>query len=73
MADVVLNCKGMVCPLPVAQVQRKAREMNPGQTMEVEADCSSFPQDISEWSQKTGHPIISKVQNGSAVKVVIKF
>ncbi len=73
MADVVLDCKGMVCPLPVAQVQRKAREMKPGQTLEVIADCSSFPKDITEWSQKTGHPIISRTQTGNVTVIVIKF
>ena len=73
MTDVFLDCKGMVCPLPIAQVQKKSRDINPGKTLSVEADCASFPTDIENWCTKTNHPLISKNQVGSVTKVVIQF
>ena len=73
MADVKLDCKGLVCPLPIARVQKQAREMPTGQTLEVVADCSSFPQDIKDWCAKTNHPLISLNSVGLETKAVVKF
>ena len=59
MADVSLDCKGLVCPLPVSKVQQQIRKMQSGQTIEVLADCTSFPEDIRTWCTKTDHALIS--------------
>jgi len=72
MADVTLDCKGMVCPLPIAKVQQKIRDMKAGQTLEVAADCDSFPGDIRDWSGKTNHPLISINTTGGVTTAVIK-
>jgi len=72
MADVVLDCKGMVCPLPIAKVQQKVRDMKPGQTLEVTADCESFPTDIREWSSKSNHPLISISSAGAVTTAVVR-
>ena len=73
MADVVLNCKGMVCPLPIVKTQQKVREMKPGQTIEIVADCSTFPNDIKEWCQKTNHPLISINTVGTETKALVRM
>jgi len=73
MADVMLDCKGLVCPLPIAKVQKQAREMQTGKTLEVVADCASFAQDIKDWCAKTNHPLISINSVGAVTKAVLKF
>lgn len=73
MADVQLDCKGLVCPLPVAKVQQKSRDMKPGQTLEVKADCHSFPEDIKKWCSSTNHPLISINTLGGVTTAIVKF
>lgn len=73
MADVVLDCRGMVCPLPIAKAQQKVRDLKPGQTLEVVADCATFPNDVKEWCQKTNHPLISINTVGKETKAVIRI
>ena len=73
MADVTLDCKGMVCPLPIAKTQQKVRELKPGQTLEIIADCATFPNDIKEWSGKTNHPLISINTVGKETKALIRI
>ncbi|MBU1863587.1 MAG: sulfurtransferase TusA family protein [Candidatus Omnitrophica bacterium] len=71
MADEVLDCKGMVCPLPVAKTQQKVRQMTKGKTLQIIADCASFPSDIKEWCSKTNHPLISINTVGAVTTAVI--
>ncbi len=54
MATENLNCLGMKCPQPILKVVAKIKQMNPGDILDVEADCPSFPADIKAWSGKTG-------------------
>ena len=58
MATVQLNCLGMKCPQPILKVVVKIKQMNPGDVLEVEADCPSFPTDIKAWAEKTGKTLM---------------
>ena len=73
MADILLNCMGMVCPVPIAKVQQKIGEMKRGQTLEVVADCSTFSKDVTDWCSKTSHPLISLNTVGKDTKAVIRI
>ena len=72
MADVALDCLGLVCPLPVSKVQQHIRQMKVGQTLEVVADCASFPEDIRKWCTKTNRVLISINTTDRITKAVIK-
>ncbi len=64
MAEV-LDCRGLKCPQPVLKVAIKANTLPGGTTLEVQADCSSFPSDIEKWCQDSGHVLVSCVDHGS--------
>ena len=72
MADVTLDCKGLVCPLPIAKVQKEVRNMAAGQTLEVVADCGTFAADIKEWCEKTNHPLISINTAGTVTTATVR-
>ncbi len=54
MATENLDCLGLKCPQPILKVVVKIKQMNPGDILDVLADCPSFPTDIKAWSAKTG-------------------
>lgn len=72
MADVSLDCKGLVCPLPIAKMQRQIKSMQSGQTIEVIADCDTFAADVKDWSAKTNHPLISINTAGTVTTAVVR-
>jgi tRNA 2-thiouridine synthesizing protein A len=39
--------------------------MNAGDTLEIEADCPSFPNDIKAWCAKTGKTLLMCSTDGS--------
>jgi len=61
MAEI-LNCRGMKCPQPVLKAAIKANSLPAGTTLEVHADCPSFPDDITKWCNDTGKVLVSIVE-----------
>ena len=64
MAEL-LDCKGMRCPQPVLKTAIKANALPAGTTLEVHADCPSFPDDIKKWCEQTAKVLVSIVDQGS--------
>lgn len=74
MAIHTLDVLGLKCPQPVLKVAVKAKEIAPGDTLEVLADCESFPKDIEAWCSKTGKTLLFCVDEGGGKhKAQIQF
>ncbi len=72
MADT-LDCRGLTCPKPVLKTAIKARTVDPGKTVEVLADCSTFAEDIKKWCSDSGRVLLSVVDNGAYKTATIRF
>jgi len=73
MATIIVDAKGYKCPQPVLKAAVKAKELQPGDIMEVLADCDSFPSDIKAWCEKTGKTLLFCGSDGTATKAQIQF
>jgi len=60
----VLDARGLKCPQPVLKVAIKARTVPPGTSLEVQADCPTFPSDIDKWCKDNGKVLVSCVDRG---------
>ena len=69
----VLNCKGLKCPQPVLKIAIKARTIAAGTTLEVHADCPSFPQDVEKWCTDNEKVLISVVDRGGFHVATLQF
>jgi tRNA 2-thiouridine synthesizing protein A len=69
----VLNCVGMKCPQPVLKLAIKANSMKPGDTLEIHADCHSFPQDVQKWCNDSGKVLVSLVDQGAKKVATVQF
>lgn len=57
-ADQTLDCKGLVCPLPVIRTKQAIDKMEVGRTLEmISTDPGSIP-DMQAWSRQTGHELL---------------
>jgi tRNA 2-thiouridine synthesizing protein A len=72
MAEV-LDCRGMKCPQPVMKAAIKANSMPAGSTLEVRADCPSFPADVTKWCADTGKVLVSIVDQGGYKAATIQL
>jgi tRNA 2-thiouridine synthesizing protein A len=53
-ADLELDCRGKVCPLPVIELGRRIGEVEVGQTVAVAATDAAAAHDIPAWCRMRG-------------------
>ncbi len=73
MANYTLDTLGLKCPQPVLKMAVKAKELQPGDMLEVTANCESFPKDVEAWCQKTGKTLLFCNTEGSKHTAQIQF
>lgn len=72
MADVVLDAKGMNCPLPILKTKKALQAMQPGGLLEVLATDPGSVADIESFCRQTGNQLVSSSKEGSVFKFVVK-
>jgi tRNA 2-thiouridine synthesizing protein A len=74
MATKTLDTLGLKCPQPILKVATLAPQMQPGDILEVTADCESFPKDIKAWAERTGRTLLFCTdEGGGKFKAQIQF
>jgi tRNA 2-thiouridine synthesizing protein A len=66
--DARLDCKGLLCPLPVYRVSQAMRKLSGGQVLRVECtDPGSIP-DFRAFARQQGHTLLT-VEDRDGVQV----
>lgn len=73
MADQTLDCKGMMCPMPIVKTSKKVKEMTSGQILEVLANDKAFEPDITAWCKRSGNTLESFTESGGVYTATIKL
>lgn len=56
--DVLLDVKGLTCPMPILKTKRAIDGMNAGQTLEVTATDPASVADIPAFLNRLGHELV---------------
>jgi tRNA 2-thiouridine synthesizing protein A len=56
--DRVLDCSGLLCPLPVIRTSKAIEEIAIGQVLKVIATDPGAPEDMEAWARQTGNELI---------------
>ena len=59
-ADRTLDCKGMLCPMPIVKLSKVIKELDSGQVVLMEATDPGAIPDVTAWSKNTGHQIVAQ-------------
>lgn len=70
--DRILDCKGLLCPMPIVKLAKAFREIESGQVILLEATDPGAVPDVAAWSKNTGHPILSQDKEGSVMRFWIQ-
>ena len=55
-----LDCRRLLCPMPVIRVQNKVAELQPGDELEVVCTDPGVMQDIPAWCRINGHLLLGQ-------------
>jgi tRNA 2-thiouridine synthesizing protein A len=56
--DQVLDCSGMLCPMPVVKTSKAIKTMEIGQILKMIATDPGAPPDMEAWSRQTGNELL---------------
>ena len=60
--DQVLDCSGMLCPMPVVKASKAIKMMEVGQILKMVATDPGAPPDMEAWSRQTGNELLRSMQ-----------
>ena len=67
-ADAQLDCKGLLCPLPVYKTAQALERLRPGQVLRIECTDPGSLADFPALARQRGHTLLSS-QEGGGVQV----
>ena len=71
--DVILDCTGLFCPMPVVKTNKEMKTLAEGQVLKMIATDPGSTPDMEAWSKQTGHELLlSNVDNGTYIFLVRK-
>jgi tRNA 2-thiouridine synthesizing protein A len=66
--DQILDCSGMLCPMPIVKVSKAIKQLESGQILKMFATDPGAPPDMEAWSRQTGNELLrSTTESGKFV------
>jgi tRNA 2-thiouridine synthesizing protein A len=70
--DLVLDCSGMACPMPILKTKKAIDSLQLGQVLKMIATDPGSTADMDAWTKKTGHELVGSEQDGGKFVFYIK-
>jgi tRNA 2-thiouridine synthesizing protein A len=67
MPDVVLDAKGLVCPLPVLRARKAIKSLAVGEILEIHATDPASRLDVPHFCDATGNELIETRKEGEVL------
>ena len=64
---MIVDAKGLKCPLPVVRVKKAIQNVEVGQVIQVEATDPGSMADFQAWARSTGHELLQAEDGGNGV------
>jgi tRNA 2-thiouridine synthesizing protein A len=66
--DQLLDCSGMLCPMPVVKTSKAIKELQSGQILKLVATDPGAQPDMEAWSRQTRNELLrSTIEDGKFV------
>ncbi len=72
MADIVLDLKGLLCPMPVVKLAQAVKNLPVGGTIEATATDPGVLADIPAWAKTSGNELVEIGRQDKLIRFVVK-
>ena len=62
--DIVLDARGLACPMPIVRTKKTMKTLEPGQVVEVQATDKGSTADLRAWANSTGNQYLGTIEDG---------
>lgn len=70
--DMLLDCRGLLCPMPVVKVRRQIEYMRPGQIVKVLSSDRGSITDLPAWARDTGNEVLTWYEEKTHVVIYVR-
>lgn len=67
-ANVILDAKGLACPMPIVKTKKAMNNLEAGQVIEVLATDKGSKADMKAWAESTGHQYLGTIEEDGVLK-----
>lgn len=67
-SDVLLDAKGLACPMPIVKTKKAMADLVSGQVLEVLATDKGSKADLKAWAESSGHHFIGTAEEGNVLR-----
>ncbi len=71
-ANMVLDLKGLLCPMPVVKIAGAIKKIEVGQVIEATATDPGVMADIPAWAKSTGNEVVKMEREGKVITFWVK-
>jgi tRNA 2-thiouridine synthesizing protein A len=72
VADYELDVRGECCPYPLVRTKKQIDALESGEILKVIADDSVAPQNIDQWSRKSGNKLLAVEQQDGEYLIYVE-
>ncbi|MBY3621817.1 sulfurtransferase TusA family protein [Acinetobacter sp. CUI P1] len=70
--DIVVDTKGMACPLPIVKAKKALDGLESGQVMEVQSTDKGSINDFQAWVKQTKHELLKHEEDNGIYKFFVQ-
>lgn len=71
-ADEILDCYGLLCPMPIIQTVQKIKNMKIGEVLEVISTDKGIKEDMPAWCRQAGQEFLGFEEEEDVFKVFVR-
>lgn len=71
-ADLTLDCRGLLCPMPVLKTNVAIKKMKVGQVLEMLATDPGAKPDMLAWSKRTKHELLKMEEEAGILRFYVR-
>ena len=71
-ADHILDCYGLLCPIPIIQTAQKLKQMKVGEVLEVVSTDRGILEDMPAWCRQAGQEFLGIEEQDDVFKAYVR-
>lgn len=71
-ADEILDCYGLLCPMPIIQTAQNIKSMKIGEVLEVISTDKGIKEDMPAWCRQAGQEFLGFEKKEDVFKVFVR-
>ena len=71
-ADLFVDSKNLLCPMPIIKLTQAIKTIQPGQTIMTETTDPGSKYDMEAWARQTGNELLLTEQDGRVFRFLVR-